>query len=182
MAADNITDKQRRFCEEYLIDLNATQAAIRAGYSEATAAEQGSRLLINVNIQNYIQELKQNRSERLNITADMVLQELGKIGFSNVQDYLEGDLSVKDLTAIDRRKADAVSSIKKTVTEFEGGSRETVEFKLHDKLKALEMIGRHIGFFEKDNEQGKAAPIFKTEVKIIPAPVPLAFNEKDIEE
>jgi phage terminase small subunit len=152
-----LTDKQQRFCEEYLIDLNATQAAIRAGYSEKTAGQIGEQNLKKLEIQTCIQGLQKNRSERTKVTADMVLQELAKVGFSNVQDYLEGDLSIKDLTTIERNKADAVSSIKKTVTEFESGSKTVVEFKLHDKLKALDMIGRHIGFFEKDNEQGTPA-------------------------
>lgn len=68
-----LTDKQEMFCKEYLIDLNATQAAIRAGYSEKTANEQGSRLLANVNIQERVTELKTDREKRLVIDADWVL-------------------------------------------------------------------------------------------------------------
>lgn len=150
-----LTDKQKRFCEEYLIDLNATQAAIRAGYSESTAKSMGCENLTKPDIQVYIQELQRERSERTKITADMVLQELAKCGFSNIQDYINGDLSIRDISSIDRNKADAIASIKKTVTEFEGGSKTSVEFKLHDKLKSLDMLGRHIGFFEKDNDQKK---------------------------
>jgi phage terminase small subunit len=181
VGAPKLTDKQQRFCEEYLIDLNATQAAIRAGYSEKTGASIGAENLIKPEIQNYISELQQKRCERTKITSDMVLQELGKIGFSNVQDYLEGDLSIKNLATIERKKADAVSSIKKSVTEFEGGSKTVVEFKLHDKLKALEMIGRHIGFFEKDNEQNKP-PMIIPEIRVYTGTPPLSNSEKDIKD
>lgn len=71
-----ITVKQKRFCEEYLIDLNGTQAAIRAGYSKRTANEQAARLLTKVSLQEYIRILKKERSERLKITADDVLENL----------------------------------------------------------------------------------------------------------
>ena len=69
-----LNDKQEQFCKEYIIDLNATQAAIRAGYSEKTAEAQASRLLTNVKVSNRIQELKQKRSERTEIKADDVLR------------------------------------------------------------------------------------------------------------
>lgn len=175
-----LTDKQQRFCEEYLVDLNATQAAIRAGYSENTAPEQGSRLLINVKVQNKIQELQQTRSERTKITADMVLQELGKVGFSNIQDFLNSDLTVKDLQSLEKEKAQAIHSIKRSVTEFEGGTKEVVEFKMHDKLRALEMIGRHIGFFEKDNDQSKT-PIIIPDIKVYTGAPPLSNTEKEVD-
>ena len=80
----NLTPKQERFCEEYLIDLNATQAAIRAGYSEKTAYSAGQRLLRNVEIQNRIAELKAERSKRTEITQDRVVKELAAMAFANV--------------------------------------------------------------------------------------------------
>ncbi|WP_104500331.1 terminase small subunit [Acinetobacter indicus] len=81
-----LTDKQQRFVEEYLIDLNATQAAIRAGYSEKTAQEQSSRLLSNVMVQEAVQKAKNKLSERTELTVDMVVQGLLK----EAQDYAEG--------------------------------------------------------------------------------------------
>lgn len=177
---NELTDKQRRFCEEYLVDLNATQAAIRAGYSESTANRIASENLSKPDIQEYIHKLKKARSERTRITADMVLQELGKVGFSNVKDYLNEDLTMKELPAITRKKAKAIQSIKKTVTEFEGGVKEVIEFRLHDKLKALEMIGRHIGFFEKDNEQNKP-PMVVPEIRVYTGTPPLSNSEKDVD-
>lgn len=103
-----LTDKQQRFVDEYLIDLNATQAAIRAGYSEKTARSIGQRLLTNVDIQKAIEEAQSKRAERTEITQDMVLQELAKIGFSNMLDYMtktdSGDL-VPDFSVLTRDQA-----------------------------------------------------------------------------
>ncbi len=75
-----MTDKQARFCEEYMIDLNATQAAIRAGYSPKTANEQAARLLANVSIQNRIAQLQAEQSRRTGVSADRVVRELAKVG------------------------------------------------------------------------------------------------------
>ena len=154
-----LTDKQEQFCREYPIDLNATQAAIRAGYSEKTANREGSRLLSNVDIQNFLTELKKERSERTDITAEMVLKELAKIGFSNIQDYIGAGNETQDLSQIDKSKAAAISGIKVTSVSGEGYEKTTVEFKLHDKIAALEKIAKHIGFFEKDNSQQKGNTI-----------------------
>lgn len=82
-----LTAKQQRFCDEYLIDLNATQAAIRAGYSKKTANEQGARLLVNVSIQKKIFELQKEREKRTEITQDSVLHELALIAFAKASDY-----------------------------------------------------------------------------------------------
>lgn len=76
ITTQELTDRQARFCEEYLIDLNATQAAIRTGYSEKTANEQGARLLANVSVQEKIAELKAERAKRTEMTQDSVIQEL----------------------------------------------------------------------------------------------------------
>ena len=74
-----LTDKQKQFCEEYLIDLNATQAAIRSGYSKNSAKEIGCQHLTKLNIQEYIQELKNKRSERVQITQDDIARDLIEI-------------------------------------------------------------------------------------------------------
>jgi phage terminase small subunit len=149
-----MTPKQERFVEEYLIDLNATQAAIRAGYSEATAAEQGSRLLSNVKISDAVSEGRRKLSERTEITQERVLKELGKIGFANMDDYIrvgiDGDAFV-DLSELDRDKAAAISEV--TVEDFTDGRGEDsrdvrkIKFKLLDKRAALVDIGKHLGMF-----------------------------------
>ena len=82
-----LTAKQQRFCDEYLIDLNATQAAIRAGYSKKNADKIGSELLGKTRVAEYISERKADRMVRTEITQDMVLKELANIAFSNAADY-----------------------------------------------------------------------------------------------
>src|SRR5215213_1985099 len=84
-----LTARQARFVEEYLVDLNATQAAIRAGYSARTANEQASRLLANVSVAAAISEALAARAERTQITADQVVEELAAIGFAKLGDYAE---------------------------------------------------------------------------------------------
>lgn len=154
-----LTNKQKRFCEEYIIDLNATQAAVRAGYSEDTARSIASENLSKPDIQEELSKLQLEISNKNGNLAQQVIDELKKIGFSNIQDYIEAGNEVKDLSEIDPQKAAAVSSVKKSFTEFgdekTGGTKTTVEFKLWDKIGALEKIGRHLGIFEKDNAQSK---------------------------
>lgn len=150
-----LTPKQERFCEEYLVDLNATQAAIRAGYSEDSARQIASDLLAKHDIQDKISELRKILSEQTGITVQRVLNELAKVGFSNIQDFIEPGNTFKDATKIDADKAAALESIKVIVTEWEGGTKTSTQFKLYDKISALEKLGRHLGIFEKDNEQGR---------------------------
>lgn len=154
-----LTDRQQRFCQEYIIDLNATQAALRAGYCARTINVQGPRLLVKDSIQTELQKLKVKRSERTNVKADDVVLELAKIGFSNIEDYLtvdkDGETHLKDFDDIERNVLAAVESIKISTTKNKDDSREytTTQFKLCSKLNALEQLGKHLGIFERDNTQ-----------------------------
>ncbi len=152
-SATGLTPKQQRFVDEYLIDLNATQAAIRAGYSAKTAQEQSSRLLSNVMVAAAIQVAQSRRSEETGITAKRVLQELAVIGFSDVRHYVVDDNGKIDLAEGAPDSAiRAVSSIKhkvRTVDRGDDGVETTheVEIKLWDKNTALANAGRHLGMF-----------------------------------
>ena len=168
MAEKKMTAKQMRFCDEYLIDLNATQAAIRAGYSAKTACEQGARLLSNVKVQAYIQKRKMERVERTEITQDMVLRELALIAFSNAADYaaviekdamteVDGQMiqlfdsegnPVKYRTVEPVLTEDLTESQKRALSVIKRG-RDGFEVKPYDKVRALELIGKHIGMFEE---------------------------------
>ena len=133
-----MTDKQKRFCEEYLVDLNATQAAIRAGYKVKTARSQGQRLLTNVDIQRYLSELMQKRSERTGIDADTVLEELRRV---------------------------ALTDAKITGSE---------------KLKALELLGKHIGIFDNRMETETAKEYAGIPSKLVaPAFARVVFDVAD---
>lgn len=136
-----LTNKQRMFVEEYLVDLNATQAAIRAGYSAETANEQGARLLASVNIQTRIKTRLEEKRKCAEITAEKVLLELAKIAFSDLKGFVEfgpGGVLIKSSEEVD---GTVLSEISETITQT-GGSKKV---KLHDKLKALELLCEHLG-------------------------------------
>ena len=115
ITTQELTDRQARFCEEYLIDLNATQAAIRAGYSKKTAREQAAQNLSKLNIQEKIAELKAERAKRTEMTQDSVIQELAAVARAEI----------KGVRAV-------------------------------DKLKALELLGKHLGMFVERYEVNAA--------------------------
>lgn len=141
-----MTKKQRRFVEEYLIDLNATQAAIRAGYSPKTANEQGAQNLAKVSIRAAIDRAIAERSRRTGINQDRVLIELAKIAFLNPVDVIDPETSLIKADA-SRDDTAAIAGIRiKTFFSKEGPVIER-EIKFCDKLKALELLGKHLGMF-----------------------------------
>lgn len=139
-----LTEKQKIFVKEYLIDLNATQAAIRAGYSAKTADVQGSRMLGNVKVQQAIAEAMAERSKRTGINQDRVLTELARIGFCKITDVVDPSTAKirEDATEDDLA---CIQSIKVKPGEF-GTEREV---KLYDKKAALVDIGKHLGMFKE---------------------------------
>jgi phage terminase small subunit len=156
-----LNDMELQFCREYIIDFNGTKAAERAGYSEKTASQQASALLTRPKVQAHLLELKEQRAKRTGITADRVVQELAKIGFSNIQDFMNGTMEINNLNTIKRSKTAAISGIKikKTKIPDTDIDIDIIEFKLHDKTKALDLLGRHLGIYEKDNKQREAGVI-----------------------
>ena len=149
-----LTARQQRFVEEYLIDLNASQAAVRAGYSAKTAGQFGYQLLQKPSILAAIQEGMDKRAAGTEITAEKVLRELALIGFANMADFMsiddDGNACV-DLANLTREQAAAIQEI--VVDEYVDGRGEDarevkrVRFKLADKKGALVEIGRHLGMF-----------------------------------
>lgn len=145
-----LNDRQERFVDEYLVDLNATAAAKRAGYSEKTARSQGQRLLTNVDIQATIQKRQARLRGKLEITQERVLEELAAIAFANGTDFAtinrNGLVRLIPTDDLPEDKKKAVASIK----EGQYGT----EVKLHDKVKALELLGKHLGVFDSGNGPG----------------------------
>lgn len=137
-----MTKKQKRFVEEYLIDLNATQAAIRAGYSPDTAKSIGSENLSKPDISSAIAKEMAERSKRTGVNADRVLTELAKIGFANINDVIDLDTAKikENATAEDLA---SIQSVKVKPTEW-GVEREV---KMYDKKAALVDLGRHLGMW-----------------------------------
>ena len=137
-----LTPKQRRFVEEYLVDLNATQAAIRAGYSKKTSGRIGAENLQKPVIQGAIEKAMNHLSDRTAVSQEKVVRELARIAFvdpTKVIDFARGTI-MNDLSEDDRA---ALAGVKvkdgDTVTER--------EVKLLDKLRALELLGKHLGMF-----------------------------------
>lgn len=155
MVEESLNDKQKQFCREFIVDFNATQAAIRAGYSGKSARSQACELLTKPNIQAFLADLKAKRSKKTQITAERVLQELARIGLSDIGQFINDEnvpLSVKKLTKSNRA---AVSMVKyKTRTYYDSTGKPVVveshELSLWDKLSALDKIGRHLGMWDRE--------------------------------
>jgi phage terminase small subunit len=145
-----LNDKQQRFAEEYLIDLNATQAAIRAGYSEKTAGQQAFDLLKKPEIQEQIQTLKKGRSERTKIDADWLLTRLADEAEADVADlYNEnGGLKPVDQWPEIWRKGLVAGIDTHQEYTYEDGEKipdgVTMKVRLSDRIKRLELIGKHV--------------------------------------
>lgn len=166
-----LTDKQKRFCEEYLIDLNATQAAIRAGYSPKTAEQTASRLLRNVKVQEYIAKRQKELSRSTHITQERVIKELALIAFSNNADYArvvekkmqtEVDGMLVDVLGEDGKPimyrtvepvlTDELTEEQKRALAVIKKGRDGLEVKSFDKVRALELLGKHLGIFTEKIE------------------------------
>ncbi len=157
-----LTRRQRRFVEEYLVDLNATQAAIRAGYSSKSARLIGSENLTKPDIQTAIQNAMAERSERCRITQDDVLMELAAVARADMANFLRfsdnGDVYL-DLSNLPAGATKLIREI--TQEEYVDGKGEgarTVKrtrLKLHDKLAALKLAGQHLGMFRTGHNAGE---------------------------
>lgn len=141
-----LTNKQKKFIDEYLVDLNATQAAIRAGYKEKAAYRTGAENLRKPQIQREIQKRMQERQQRTEVTQDMVVRELAAIAFSKTTDYVEirsngvcSTVVIKPTTDLSDQQIRAIAGIKE--------GTNGIEIKLNDKEKALELLGRHLGMW-----------------------------------
>lgn len=144
--------RQKRFVEEYLVDLNASAAARRAGYSLKTADVSGHENLKKPEIAEAIALAQKKRSEKTRITAERVLEELARIGFSDPRKLFDAQGTLKPIAEWEEDSARAIASIE-TLEVFEGsGDSRTIvghtkKVKLWDKVSALEKIARHLGMF-----------------------------------
>lgn len=139
-----MTKKQKRFVEEYLTDLNATQAAIRAGYSPDTAYSIGNENMKKPEIKMRIDKAMAERSRRTGVNADRVVMELAKIAFVNAADVIDAETATVAENA-SRDDTAAIQSVKVKTFGEDGLERE---IKMADKLKALELLGKHLGMFK----------------------------------
>ena len=152
-----LNERQKRFCNEYMIDLNATQAAIRAGYSVKTANEQGARLLTNVSVQAEIQRLQAEISRRTGISQDRVIRELAKIAFLNPMNLVTSEGRIRDGASQD--DLSCIEGVKFKRSDSDTGYSEEREVKIASKLKALELLGKHLGMFNDKLDLNIAQPV-----------------------
>ena len=141
-----LTLKQSLFVSEYMKDRNATQAAIRAGYNPKSADSMGWSLLKNPKVQEAIAERTEAAENRSQVTVDRVLLELSRIAFADTTKvaYIEGGrLKVADTKDLDTDTRAAISEISQST-----GNTVTTKVRLHDKIRALELIGRHLAMFK----------------------------------
>jgi phage terminase small subunit len=172
MEDKEITPKEERFCYEYVLHLNATKAAVNAGYSKKTAYAAGSRLLRNVEVQNRIKHLQSNLSETAEISALRVLKEHEKIAFSNAGQLRDGWITLKEFETLTEEQQACIQEVssrqtKKVSDEGEIILEEWVKIKLYDKQKSLDSIKAMLGFDapEKREITGKdGAPLIPKEM------------------
>ena len=164
-----ITDRMKKFVDEYLIDFNATQAAIRAGYSPDTANEQGSQLLARPDIRELVAEGQKAIAERTQTFQDNAVDELKIVGFSDLADFLTvkegGIVEQKSFDQLTKAQTRCIKKIKQTVRTSHSSDgtilhqTATLEVELHDKLRALELLGRHLGMFNDTLRLEGALPL-----------------------
>ena len=138
-----LTPKQARFVEEYLFDLNAAQAAIRAGYRADNARSIGFENLTKPDIREAIEAAQRERSARTGITADRVVQEIARVAFSSLRDVMAWGPTGASVLPDDKITPDAAAAIAE-ITETNAG----IKIKLHNKVAALEQLAKHVGLYQ----------------------------------
>jgi phage terminase small subunit len=147
-----LSERQERFVREYLVDLNATQAAKRAGYSTESRCA-GSQIMSRPNVRQAIDAELETRSEQYRAEYDRIIQELAAVGFGQIADFVsmgaDGHVSWTAFDELSRQKRAAVKKVKHTQHYSNKGEMvsESVELELESKLRALELLGKHIGMY-----------------------------------
>ena len=139
-----LTDKQKRFVAEYLVDLNATQAAKRAGYKDPNI---GRQLITKNNVSAAIQKAMSNRETRTEITQDKVLEELARVAFANGTDFARV-VSKNGFQAVELVNTEDVPAEKRSAIASIKEGKYGIEVSSYDKVRALELLGRHLGLFD----------------------------------
>ncbi len=150
-----LTPKQQRFVDEYIIDRNAKQAAIRAGYSPKTATEQGSRLLTNVQVRAAVDAKAVIQANDAGLTAQRVLEEYRRLAFMDLRSFFDEAGNLKPMSQLSAEQGSAMASIEVIVKNAEAGDGHTDrvhKFKLWDKTKALESLAKHFGLLTEKIE------------------------------
>jgi len=164
--ADQLTEKQDKFCLEYVKDLNASQAAIRAGYAKGSARVQASKMLTKNNIQSRIRQLMSKRKKRLELSGDMVVQRLANIAFGHmgmVCVWTDKGLDLKSSEELTDAEMAMIQDIEVSpISDGDGGLLGyKKKVRLKDSLKALEMLSKHLGILDGQGAERKNTGVIK---------------------
>lgn len=168
-----MTDSQKKFCDEYLIDFNASRA-YKVAYpnckKDEVARANSSRLLTKANIKNYLNEQKEELKKRVNVTQEDVINELAKIAFADIRKLYSDTGSLKNIKDIDDDTAAALAGVE-TFEEYEGRGEDreyigdTKKVKMIEKTKALDLLGKYFGIFKEKVEVEQTKP-FEVNIKV----------------
>jgi len=166
-AQDRLRPRQARFVAEYLLDLNATQAAVRAGYGARNAKSQGSRLLKRDDVRAAVDAAIAARARRIEVSQDRVLLEYARLAFSDMRRFMDWGprgVVLKDGGALDADETACVAEVSESKTAAGG----TVRLKLHDKRGALDSLARHLGMSREAGPAGEAArgPVLRNRIDL----------------
>ncbi len=146
-----LTPRQTRFVSEYLVDLNATQAAIRAGYSPRSDQVTSSRLLSNAMVQAHIAAAERKSLEKSEVTATRVIAELARLAFADTTALFDAQNRLKPFTALSPAQKATIAKVETVIRNVSGadGHTDTVlKVTTHDKVRALEMLAKHLGLLK----------------------------------
>src|SRR3954462_13722353 len=145
----DLTRRQSAFVKEYLIDLNGAAAAVRAGYSPNAAKEQAARLLTHANVKAAIAAATAERSERTRLKADSVIEELRRIAFANISDYVAWNHEKVVFLNSQKMTPESLSAVAQVSYDRNGG----VQVRLHDKIAALDKLMKHLGKYVPERHE-----------------------------
>lgn len=146
-----LTEKEERFCQEFLVDLNGRQAAIRAGYSEKTAAQIASKTLAKADVSERLAELMKKKADKLEITQERVLKELARVAFSDARKVMSWDAKGVTLKSSDEISDDDAATVSEVIHRISNQGK-SVGIKMYDKLSALDKLGKYLELFSDDSK------------------------------
>lgn len=146
----NLTPKQERFVQEYIVDLNASAACLRAGYRSKNPDVDGYNLLVKPSISSAIQTHIKEREKRTEVTADMVVQQLYKIAYCDITRFVTWGADGIDIKPSGEVDGTIIAEVSDDITDYGSHKRTKKKLKLPDRMKALELLGRHTGAFDND--------------------------------
>jgi hypothetical protein len=156
--ADFLTPKQRKFCDEYLIDMNASRAALRAGYSASTALN--GQLMAMSKIKLYLQQRTEEIAQKVQVTHDMVMSELCKIAFGNMGNYFLPDGRMKPMHELNDDEKAALWSISVNDDGSGSSAMATTKFRMYNKLSALDKIAKHLNFYKAEEKKAEVRYVY----------------------